>query len=104
MERVLAVVFAFVVGGCGLIPEPGSGGPRDRPDGSSPDSLRPLTSVEDDMLDLFNMERTAAGLPQLLRDPGLDAIELDYTREMAGQHHLGHIDDAGRESEGRARY
>jgi hypothetical protein len=66
--------------------------------------LEPITSVENDMLALFNEERTGMGLPALVRDPGLDAIELDYGRQMASGHHLGHTDSAGRESEGRARY
>ena len=106
MEKLLLPVLAVLtVCGCDLIPEPGSGGPpRERPDGSSGEDLRPITSVENDMLDLFNMERATMGKPMLLRAAGLDAIVLDYTREMAGEHHLGHTDHAGRDSEGRARY
>jgi hypothetical protein len=95
--------------GCDLLPETGErrdggGGGGGTDGGGAGGSLDPLTSVENDLLGLFNAERTGAGLPALVRDPGLDAIELDYGREMASEHHLGHIDAAGRESEARARY
>ena len=98
----LALVVSCAAGCDELIPKTE---PRMRTDsGPGGIGLMPITDVENDMLALFNEERTGMGLPALVRDPGLDAIELDYVREMAFEHHLGHTDSAGRESEGRARY
>ena len=63
-----------------------------------------LTAVENALLALINAERTAAGLPELVRDTGLDRIEEWYGTEMASQNHLGHVDANGRGAEERARY
>lgn len=66
--------------------------------------LEALTEVEEDLLALINAERVAAGLPELVRDEGLDRIMLFYGMDMATFHHIGHIDANGRESTERARF
>ena len=63
-----------------------------------------LTSVENSLLALFNAERTAAGLPALVRDPNLDRIELWFVNDMATNNYLGHTDTNGRDANGRVTY
>jgi len=69
-------------------------------EGSSTD----LTSVENELLRLINEERVTAGLPTLMRDPGMDTVTGFHGEYMADQQDLTHIDAAGRDSEARARY
>lgn len=63
-----------------------------------------LTQVETDLLKLINDERTASGLPALVRDPGLDQIELWFVNDMATNHYLSHTDTNGRSANDRAEY
>lgn len=63
-----------------------------------------LTAVEDDLLAAINEERSAAGLPRLVRDPGLDRVIQWHVAGMEAEHRLGHDDRNGRRGEGRARY
>jgi len=74
-------------------------------DGGTDYSVRPLTSIENDLLAEINKERVAAGLPALTRDPGMDIIERWYGYDMLRFHRLNdHIDRNGRNSEARARH
>lgn len=95
---VVAISFLFIGCGGGGGTTTGGGGTAT---GGTPTAL---TTVENDLLVLINAERVAAGLPELVRDVGLDQIELWYVGEMATQMHLGHIDANGRGAEERARY
>ena len=63
-----------------------------------------LTSVEDALLALFNAERTAAGLPALVRDATLDRIELWFVNDMATNMYLSHTDTNGRSANDRVDY
>lgn len=73
--------------------------------GTSPDGQPTfLTQVENDLLALINAERTASGLPALVRDPGLDKIESWFVNDMAANHYLSHTDTNGRTANQRAQY
>ena len=63
-----------------------------------------LTAVENELLANINAERAAAGLPELVRDPGHDTIMAWWVAQLEATHQLGHVDQNGRDSEGRARY
>ncbi len=73
-------------------------------DGGGEGSQTDLTGVEDELLLLINDERVTAGLPVLIRDPGIDTVMGFHGEYMADQQDLTHIDVAGRDSEARARY
>ena len=64
----------------------------------------PLWSVENRLLELVNAERNSAGLPTLVRDPGLDRVIHWHINNMATDHFLSHIDKNGRGAEERAWY
>lgn len=63
-----------------------------------------LRPEENRLLELINQERNAAGLPTLVRDPGLDRIIHWHVYSMATEHFLSHVDNNGRRAEERARY
>ena len=63
-----------------------------------------LSTVESDLLSLINSERTASGLPTLVRDAGLDRIMLWYGQDMQSGHHVGHTDTNSRDAEGRVQF
>lgn len=63
-----------------------------------------LTDLENALLAFINEERVANGLPELVRDDGLDAIMRWYGTDMLRDHHIGHVDANGRRSEERVRY
>ncbi len=73
---------------------------------SSPDEAESaaMTAVENELLALINDERADLGLPELVRDEGLDLVMLWYGTDMVLDHHIGHIDVNGRDAEDRARY
>jgi uncharacterized protein YkwD len=77
------------------------GGAGDATGGTAPQAL---TQVEDDLLSLINAERTAAGLPALVRADGLDGIELWFVNDMATNRSLSHTDSDGRTANQRAVY
>lgn len=81
----------------------GDGGTGDG-DGDGDGGDGDLTKVEDDLLALINEERTEAGLPALVRDPGMDRIMLFHASWMRDEQVLTHIDAEGRDAEQRARY
>jgi uncharacterized protein YkwD len=64
----------------------------------------PLLSVENRLLQLINQERNSAGLPTLVRDPGLDRIIHWHTYNMAADHFLNHQDKNSRSAKQRAWY
>lgn len=63
-----------------------------------------LTSVEDNLLALFNAERVAAGLPALVRNLDLDRIQLWFVNDMATNMYLSHTDTNGRSAGDRVDY
>ena len=65
---------------------------------------RSLTTLEGDLLSQVNAERTASGLPTLVRDTTLDRIMLWYGQDMQTNHHVGHTDANSRGAQDRVRY
>jgi hypothetical protein len=103
-QCVLVYLILVVMAGCELSEDSSS-------DTSTSDTSTDITqpferlgSVETDLLSLINEERVGAGLPELLRDSGMDQIMLYYGTEMATDHHIGHIDRENRDSEARSRF
>lgn len=100
MKRKLYLIYLIsclvVFAACG-----GSGTSTTNGGGISPVAL---TQVENDLLALINAERTASGLPALVRDPGLDRIELWFVNDMTTNHYLSHTDTNNRSANERAQY
>jgi uncharacterized protein YkwD len=97
----LCAAVIMILASCGSTTSTATGGGGGGGGGGTGASL---TDVENNLLALINAERVAAGLPELVRDAGLDKILLWYVTEMATQNHLGHIDSNGRGAEERAWY
>src|SRR5690606_37539278 len=61
---------------------------------SSPANAAPLAGVaEQQFFDLVNLERSVRGLPPLVRDPALDVLANDWSRQMASVGKLSHRPD-----------
>lgn len=60
---------------------------------NTPDSS--LTQIEDDIVQMTNAARTAAGLPPLTRLQPLDAVARGFSAHMPLHHFYGHVDPEG---------
>lgn len=63
-----------------------------------------LTTVENRLLELINIERNGAARPTLVRSPGLDRIISWHVYTMSEEKFLNHTDGNSRDGEARAKY
>lgn len=99
MKKIILITVLFTIVSCG-----GGTGTTTGGGGTTTGIPTGLTSVEDQLLALFNAERNAAGLPSLVRDPNLDRIELWFVNDMATNMYLDHTDTNGRSAGDRVDY
>jgi len=101
---IIVFLFSLSCGSGGSSSSSSSGGSSGGLDTEAGAEAARLSTVESDLLASINSERAQSGLPQLVRNTGLDTIILWAVAQMASNHYLNHTDANGRGAQERVVY